>query len=195
MDWLSDNVPHPRIRHILGVEQTARQWAQVYGLDVEKAACAGLLHDVAKYFSDESLLDIAAEEELALDPILEASPHLIHADVGAIVARDRFGVADSEILDAIRHHTLGAPGMSPLSCVVFLADALEPNRGQSEELKNLRILAEQHLYRAVVATSDRSLQYLIAKDAPVHPRTLQTRNWFERNATRSPSPIIQESIA
>ncbi|MEM8714258.1 MAG: bis(5'-nucleosyl)-tetraphosphatase (symmetrical) YqeK [Cyanobacteria bacterium P01_G01_bin.4] len=195
LDWLSDNVPRPRIRHILGVEQTACEWAQLYGLDATRAAWSGLLHDVAKYFPNERLLEMAATEGLMLDPVVQETPHLIHADVGAVVARDEFGIADPEILDAIRLHTLGAPGMSPLSCVVFLADALEPNRGQSEELKNLRNLAEQHLYRAVVATSDRSLQYLIAKEAPVHPRTIETRNWFARNLAKSPLPIVQENIA
>lgn len=195
LDWLSEHVPQPRIRHILGVEQTSREWAQLYGLDATQAAWAGLLHDLAKYFPNERLLEMAKAEELELDPILQTTPHLIHADVGAIVARDTFGVTDSEILDAIRLHTLGAPEMSPLSCVVFLADALEPNRGQSEELKILRNLAEKHLYRAVVATSDRSLQYLIAKEAPVHPRTLETRDWFAQNLANSPLPIVQENIA
>ncbi|MEM9008403.1 MAG: bis(5'-nucleosyl)-tetraphosphatase (symmetrical) YqeK [Cyanobacteria bacterium P01_F01_bin.86] len=195
LDWLNVNVPRPRIRHILGVEQTAFEWAQLYGLDAERAAWAGLLHDVAKYFSGDRLLDMAATEGLILDSVLKKTPHLIHADVGAIVARDKFGVTDSEILDAIRLHTLGAPGMSSLSCIVFLADALEPNRGQSEDLKNLRNLVERHLYRAVVAVSDRSLQYLIAKKDPVHPRTVETRDWFARNFAYSPLPIVQESIA
>ncbi|MGK7913844.1 MAG: bis(5'-nucleosyl)-tetraphosphatase (symmetrical) YqeK [Synechococcus sp.] len=195
LDWLSVNVPRPRIRHILGVEQMAFEWAQLYGLDADRAAWAGLLHDVAKYFPGERLLEIADAEGLVLDPILQETPHLIHADVGGVVARDEFGITDTEILNAIQLHTLGAPGMSALSCVVFLADALEPNRGQSDDLKNLRNLAEMHLYRAVVAVSDRSLQYLIAKEAPVHPRTVETRDWFARNLANSPLPIVQENIA
>ncbi len=195
LNWLSNNVPPPRVRHILGVEQTASRWAQLYGVDAEKAACAGLLHDLAKYYSGDRLLSIATAEGLVLDPILQAQPHLIHADVGAIVARDRFKVTDPDILDAIRCHTLGGAGMSTLSCVVFLADALEPSRGQSDRLKNLRNLVEQHLYSAVVATSDDSLQYLIAKGCPIHPRTIQTRNWFLQHADQSPLPMSLETIA
>ena len=64
---------------------------------------------------------------------MAATPHLLHADVSAIVARDEFGVKDKEILEAVRNHTLGRPGMSHLSCIVFVADVLEPNRGDSPQ--------------------------------------------------------------
>ena len=195
LDWLSSSVPPPRIRHILGVEQTASHWAKLYGIDAEKAAWAGLLHDLAKYFPPDRLLNQARGEGLKLDSILESHPHLMHAEVGAIVARDQFGVRDGDILDAISNHTLGHPGMSSLSCIIYLADALEPNRGQSDRLHNLRNLVEQDLYRAVVATCNDSLQYLIAKNCPIHPRTVQTRNWFLDRAAQSPLPVIQETIA
>ncbi|BAY83398.1 metal dependent phosphohydrolase [Calothrix parasitica NIES-267] len=68
---------------------------------------------------------MAREEGLILDDILETNPHLLHADVSAIVARDTFGVEDEQVLNAISNHTLGSPRMSPLSCIVFLADSIE----------------------------------------------------------------------
>jgi predicted HD superfamily hydrolase involved in NAD metabolism len=195
LTWLNSNVPPPRLRHIVGVEQTAEALAQDYGLDAEKAAWAGLLHDLAKYFPPERLLAAAEAEGLALDPLERADPHLLHADVSAIVARDRFGVEDADILNAVRHHTLGSPGMSPLSCIVFIADALEPHRGNSEDLQRLRQLARTHLYEAVVAVSDFSLKFLLAQRKAVHPRTILTRNWFLAHASASPRPVIQETVA
>ncbi|WP_202951130.1 bis(5'-nucleosyl)-tetraphosphatase (symmetrical) YqeK [Synechococcus sp. PCC 7336] len=195
MDWLEANVPRPRLRHIAGVEATARDWSRLYGLDEERAGWAGLLHDLAKYFPDDRLLDIARAEGLDIDSAYETLPHLLHAEVGAIEARDRFGVDDPAILDAIRHHTCGSPGMSPLSCVVFLADSLEPNRGQSECLQAMRRLAETHLYRAVVAVCDESIAFLRSRQQPIHPRTVQARNWFLHHLAESPLPIIQETVA
>jgi predicted HD superfamily hydrolase involved in NAD metabolism len=105
--------------------------AQVHGLDSAKAAQAGLLHDLAKFFKPARLLHMAQAAGLELDAVDEANPHLLHAEVGAIVAKAEFDVQDEAILDAIRDHTLGQPGMSPLSCVVFLADSLEPGRGDT----------------------------------------------------------------
>lgn len=185
--WLADNVPNSRLQHILGVEQTAIALARNYNLDVEKAAQAGLMHDLAKCFKPKKLLQMAQAEKLPLDPVDEANPHLLHADVSAIVARDEFGVQDEEVLQAIKNHTLGRPDMSWLSCVVFLADTLEPGRGNSPELEKLRQISLQDLYKAVWLTCDYSLQYLLDTRCLIHPRTIRTRNWAMELATKNNS--------
>ena len=176
--WLGNNVPESRLNHILRVEQMALELAEHHKLDVEKAATAGLMHDLAKYFKPQKLLEIARAERLDIDPVSEATPHLLHAEVSAIVARDTFGVKDEEVLQAIADHTLGRPGMSRLSCIVFLADSLEPGRGNTSELEALRQISCQNLYRAVWLTCDYSLKFLLETHCLIHPRTIATRNWF-----------------
>lgn len=183
--WLSDHVPDSRLQHILRVEELAIALARHHRLDCEKAAKAGLMHDLAKFFKPARLLQMARAEGLELTAVDEADPHLLHAEVGAIVARDEFGVHDSEVLDAIRHHTLGCPGMSPLSCVVFLADSLEPDRGDTPELEDLRRISYQNLDQAVWLTCDYSLRYLLSTRRLIHPQTIQTRNWFLQSARRA----------
>ena len=190
--WLSDRVPAARITHILGVEQTAGDLARHWGLDEAKARSAGLLHDAAKYFKPQVLLQMARAEGLELDSVLEANPHLLHADASAIVARDEFGVVDREILEAIANHTLGRPNMSQLSCTVFVADTIEPSRGNTAELEALREASLQNLYAAVWQTSDYSLKYLLETRCYIHPRTVLTRNWALQMA-RAQSPEIGNS--
>ena len=190
--WLCDRVPAARITHILGVEQTAGDLARHYGLDEAKARSAGLLHDLAKYFKPQVLLEMARAEGLELDSVLEANPHLLHADASAIVARDEFGVVDREILEAIANHTLGRPNMSQLSCTVFVADTIEPSRGNTAELEALREASLQNLYAAVWQTSDYSLKYLLETRCYIHPRTVLTRNWALQMA-RAQSPEIGNS--
>lgn len=175
--WLGNNVPESRLNHILRVEQMALELAEHHKLDVEKAATAGLMHDLAKYFKPQKLLEMARAERLDIDPVSEATPHLLHAEVSAIVARDTFGVKDEEILQAIANHTLGTPGMSRLSCIVFLADSLEPGRGDTPELEVLRQSCH-NLYQAVWLTCDYSLKFLLETHCLIHPRTIATRNWF-----------------
>ncbi|UNU23869.1 bis(5'-nucleosyl)-tetraphosphatase (symmetrical) YqeK [Microcoleus vaginatus] len=184
--WLSERVPAARIKHILGVEQTAGDLARHYGLDEAKARSAGLLHDLAKYFKPQLLLQMARAEGLELDSVLEAHPHLLHADASAIVARDEFGVVDGEILDAIANHTLGRPNMSQLSCTVFIADSIEPSRGNTAQLEALREASLQNLYAAVWQSSDYSLKYLVETRCYIHPRTVLTRNWALQMARESP---------
>jgi predicted HD superfamily hydrolase involved in NAD metabolism len=186
--WLADRVPAARIKHILGVEQMSIELALHYQLDVNKAATAGLMHDLAKYFKPSVLLQMAREEGLELDPVDEENPHLLHADVSAIVARDKFGIFDEEILQAIQDHTLGRPGMSGLSCIVFLADTLEPGRGNTPELEALRQVAWQNLYKAVWLTCDYSLKYLLETRCLIHPRTIRSRNWALQIASKKQQP-------
>lgn len=178
LSWLTDHVPQSRVNHILRVEQLAISLAQLHDLDVDQAAQAGLMHDLAKYFKSKKLLKLAKKEGLPLDPVYEANPHLLHADVGAIVAKKEFGIKDTEVLAAIANHTLGKPGMSPISCVVFLADSLEPERGDTLELRTLRQASQQDLAQAVWMTCDYTLKRLVESRRLIHPRVLQTRNWF-----------------
>lgn len=177
LTWLADNVPASRLQHILGVEQMSAELARHYDLDVEKAACAGLMHDLAKYFKPSVLLQMARDEGIEIDPVCEATPHLLHAEVSAIVAKNQFQVQDEAVLQAIAHHTLGCPGMSPLSCVVFLADSLEPSRGNTPQLERLRQISKQDLYQAIWLTCDYSLKFLLDSRCLIHQRTILTRNW------------------
>jgi predicted HD superfamily hydrolase involved in NAD metabolism len=177
IDWLRQNVSEHRVNHILGVEKMSIELAKIHGLDSEKAALAGLMHDLAKYFKPQRLLDMATAEGLELDPVDFVNPHLLHADVGAIVARDEFQVADPEILRAIADHTLGRPEMSALSCVVFLADSLELGRGDDDVLQELRQHSQQNLIAAVWHTCDYGIQHLLSARKQIHPRTIRTRNW------------------
>jgi predicted HD superfamily hydrolase involved in NAD metabolism len=178
LQWLSDNVPESRLQHVLRVEQMSIALAKDHHLDTDKAAQAGLMHDLAKYFKPQILLEMARREGLVLDPVDELTPHLLHADVGAIVAREQFGIQDPEILAAIADHTLGRPGMGRLSCVVFLADSLEPGRGNTPALNILRHTSRQNLQRAVWMSCDDSIKHLTASRRLIHPRVLLTRNWF-----------------
>jgi predicted HD superfamily hydrolase involved in NAD metabolism len=160
--------------------------ARHYQLDIDIAAQAGLMHDLAKYFKPQRLLELARAEGLPIDEVDIAAPHLLHADVSAIVARDEFGITDPEILHAIADHTLGRPEMGAMSCIVFLADTLEAGRGDTEELQSLRQLSYQNLHRAVWHTCDYSLKYLLSTRCLIHPRTIRTRNWA---MTMSHAPV------
>jgi predicted HD superfamily hydrolase involved in NAD metabolism len=192
LHWLSDNVPESRLHHVLRVEQMAIALAKDHSLDTNKAAQAGLMHDLAKYFKPQLLLDMARREGLPLDPVDELTPHLLHANVGAIVAREQFGIEDPEILDAIADHTLGRPGMGLLSCVVFLADSLEPGRGNTPALNILRHTSRQNLQRAVWMSCDDSIKHLTASRRLIHPRVLLTRNWFLQQT--SPARSAREAL-
>jgi len=177
LDWLADQVPPKRLKHCLRVEATAIDLAARHGVDPETAAQAGLMHDLAKCYKPQRLLAMATAAGLPIDPVDRQHPHLLHADVSALVAAETFAVDDDSILAAIANHTLGRPHMDSLSAIVFLADSLEPGRGNTPELAHLRQLSQHDLPRALLQTCHHTFTQLMAQQRPIHPRALATRNW------------------
>jgi predicted HD superfamily hydrolase involved in NAD metabolism len=177
LTWLSENVSQPRLKHILAVEKMCRELALDHDCDVEQAAQAGLMHDLAKFFAPSRLLKMALEHDIELDCLTSSHPNLLHADISALIAKRDFGIEDENILNAIRNHTLGKPNMDKLSCIVFIADKIEPNRGNTLELETMRQNSSKNLLKTVRQVCDYSIKHLLRNNSPIHPRTILTRNW------------------
>lgn len=124
-NWLKDNLVEERYIHSLGVMESAVELARMFNLDVEKARLAGLLHDAAKCFPNEKLLEIIKEHIPEVHECELLNYKTLHAPVSAYLAKTKFNVTDVEILDAIRWHTLGRCGMSNFEKIIFLADKIE----------------------------------------------------------------------
>ncbi|MGA8575179.1 MAG: bis(5'-nucleosyl)-tetraphosphatase (symmetrical) YqeK [Candidatus Cybelea sp.] len=121
-----------RYDHSVRVARCAETLARRHGVDSRKARLAGMLHDLARLYTPERLLVDSEARGFAIDAAEREHPMLLHARLGAAIARERFGIDDPEVLSAIEKHTTGAEVMSPLDCVVYLADSLEPNRRFAE---------------------------------------------------------------
>ena len=81
-----------RFEHTLGVEYTAAALAMCYGASVEDARLAGLLHDCAKCLTDEKRLSICKKNDIPVTEIEMRNPFLLHAKVGAFLAKEKYGV-------------------------------------------------------------------------------------------------------
>ena len=121
-----------RWAHTLGVARVAELLAAAHGIDTRRARIAGLFHDLARLYPGERLLRECAGHGLTIDDFERANPVVLHARLGAELAREMFGLDDEPMLSAIRKHTLGDAVMSPLDVVLYLADALEPGRDYPE---------------------------------------------------------------
>ncbi len=164
-----------RYHHTMEVVRTAQKMADLYGIDRGKAEAAALLHDIARDFSGREILQMCQKYNIAVDEIEKSLPDLLHGKVGAYLAKNRYGIEDGEVLDAIRFHTTGRKNMSVLEKVVFLADMIEPAR-DFPGVAGLRELAWQNLDRAVMAGLDSTIRYVLQKGFPVHPNSIEARN-------------------
>ena len=121
-DYARERLSDKRYEHTVRVAETARRLAKLHGLDQEKARLAGLLHDTAREIGKEELLRVAEEDGLSVGDFERERPILLHGPVAAELAREDLGVEDVEILDAVRAHTTGEPGMGLLVLALFVAD-------------------------------------------------------------------------
>jgi predicted HD superfamily hydrolase involved in NAD metabolism len=166
-----------RYAHSARVARCAELLAYRYRADTRKARVAGLLHDVARLCAPQHLLDECAKRGMPIDDAEKAAPVLLHARLGAEIARERFGVDDPEILSAIAKHTTADPQMSPLDCAVYLADALEPGRGFSERAA-LWELALVDMNAAMRGTLASTLGYLHRRGLPIALKSLAAARAF-----------------
>ncbi|SFQ21678.1 bis(5'-nucleosyl)-tetraphosphatase (symmetrical) YqeK [Caldicoprobacter faecalis] len=164
-----------RYVHSLGVRDCAVMLAQRYGADVEKARVAGLLHDCAKGLPREEMINRAVEAGIELGPKEFQTEALLHGPVGAVVARQTFGIDDTEILSAIECHTTGKSDMALLDKIIYLADYIEPNR-DFPEVEELRRAAMEDLDKAVLMALRRTIKYVLDTDRFLHPRTVEAWN-------------------
>ena len=167
-----------RYAHSVRVARLADRLAAAHGEDAYRARTAGMLHDLARLYSTERLVDECDARGLAIDAFERETPIVLHARLGAELARENFGIDDAPILSAIAKHTVGAAVMSRLDAIVYLADGLEPGRN-FQQRAGLERLAFRSLEDAMVAVIRSSFAYLSAKNLPVAPQTLQALAYYE----------------
>lgn len=162
--------------HSAGVAETAAELAGRLSIDVNQARIAGWLHDCARDWPDKVLLSFACEHKIIIDDFSLRNPVLLHAPIGAVLAQMR-GVTDTQILGSIRSHTLGAPDMSVLEQIIYVADKIEPGR-QYAGAGHIRHLARTNFKEALVHAAAHSIIYVIEKKQSIHPITMQFWNWL-----------------
>ena len=179
LEMLFQDLSAKRFAHTLAVADTARKLAVIHHLDADKAEIAGLLHDCAKCLPLKEMQRIARENRLTDDESILESGALLHSVVGAHLAQAKYGCNDPEVIAAIRSHTTGKPGMSPLDMAVWLADTIEPTRAPYPLLDKTRMLAGLSLEKAMITSLEGTLQHVRKKGDAVHPATAETLHWLK----------------
>lgn len=166
-----------RFRHTLGVRYEAVRLADLHGIPLQKAQMAAMLHDCAKDLPLADMQELSKAAGIS-DSGLLSSPALLHGPAGAYLAKTKFHVTDEDVLNAIRSHTVGRAGMSPLETLIFVADATEPGRESYAGLDRLRKLSEMDLCAAALLALNLTRDYLRQKKKPFDPISLQTAAWL-----------------
>ncbi len=181
LEWLKKNLNEERYEHSLGTADCAKDLAQKYNLNSEKAYIAGLLHDCAKCFSTEKLLSIIEDYHLDVEDIEKMNYKTLHAPVSAFVAEKDFGVTDDEILSSIRWHTIGKVEMSNFEKTIFLADKIETRTREPEHAQPIRdkLQGANGLNEALLQCYRQTIKSLVDRDLKICPITIDIYNKLE----------------
>lgn len=176
---LSKYMDQNRWYHTQGVRFMSAALAMAHGADLKKAELAGLLHDCAKCISDSKKIKICDKNGIAITKVERENPFLLHAKVGVYIAREKYGVTEPDVLDAIRYHTTGKPGMTPLEQIVFIADYIEPRRNKSRHLPEIRKMAFRDLNECCYLILKDMLLYLNSKSGQIDSNTQDAYEFYE----------------
>lgn len=174
-EYLKSNLKDKRFKHSLGVMDSAVKLALKYGADTEKAKIAGLIHDAAKEKTNEELLEIADKNGYILDEVSKTSPSILHGFVCRIIAKEKMGIEDEDILNAIEFHTTGRRHMSLLEKIIYVADYIEPGRN-FPGISELREAAFRDLTEALLLSFDNTIKLVISRGNLLHLNTIEARN-------------------
>lgn len=117
-----------RFKHSVNVADMSVKLAKKFGADEDKAYTAGILHDCQKEADKAVMWEEAEKSGFFIDPAERDCFKLWHGIAGAYYVKNELKIDDTDILNAIRFHTVGRADMSVIEKIVFLADMVSKER-------------------------------------------------------------------
>jgi predicted HD superfamily hydrolase involved in NAD metabolism len=141
--------------------------SKAFGEDMYRAAVAGLVHDCARGLSQDQISEVLKENGIPIPLEDKAFPKIWHARLGAFMLKSKFNIEDREIAEAIRIHPTGAPVMTRLAKLLFIADYIEPTRDFTgvEHLRELAFSDFENTFRIILESK---IDHVKQKGKQVH---------------------------
>ena len=158
-----------RYDHSLRVAEEAKKLAVHYHIDEQKAYVAGILHDIAKELPEEESKQWIETYHLSKELLKEENKNIKHADIGAVIAKERYHL-DDDICYAIQYHTIGNKDMDLLAKIIYIADKIG-RKDIPDDLLPLKTLAYQDIDRALLYCLEKQEKKLQQRGFTMNPAT------------------------
>lgn len=176
---VKEKLSEKRFYHSECVVERCIEYAKIYGVDEEKMKIAGIVHDIAKEIPKDEQVHVAEKYEVELDEFEKKHIPLIHAKLGAVIAKKDFECSD-DICESIKWHTTGKENMSMMEKVLFIADATGRDR-TFDNTEYLYKLAKENIDEAVRELLKECIIDVINKNSIVHPDAINAFNYIVLN--------------
>lgn len=167
-----------RLKHVLGVRDTAIALGRLHDVDIDKLEQAALLHDITKYYTnEENIRLIQTYFENSDEIIKENNEFILHAFSAYVVAKTIYKVEDEDVLSAIMNHTIGKAEMSIYEKIIFISDYIEPNRTYESCVK-VRKIAFENIDLAVFTAINDSIIFYENNGGQVPSSAYMARDYY-----------------
>ena len=168
-----------RYNHSIGVMNMCEKLAIHYNCDVERAKKSGLMHELAKYMTDEEKIEYVDGNNISITEIQRKLPGILHGIIAADICKKKYDF-DEEMCSAIAYHTTGKANMSLLEKIVFAADKIDETREYSD-IDYYRNLAMTDITQACLEIINFQIEDAIKKDKIFDEKSIETRNFILLN--------------
>lgn len=174
---LKQTLSEYRYEHSIGVMEKAIELAKKYNYDEEKAALAGLAHDMAKEMTEDENLRYIKDNNLQISKYDLQCPQVLHGIIAADITKKKYGF-DKEMQEAIYYHTTGRENMTLLDKIIYIADKIEERTRNYEKLEIFKKVIEQEGLNAgiVFVIEEHTIPNAIKKGNVIHPNSIYARN-------------------
>lgn len=173
---LRKRLNHSRYIHCLGVAKSARELAEIYGENPEKAYFAGLVHDITKNTSYAEQLQIIKKADIILSSCEQLNYKLWHAISGAAYLKNELKITDEEVLSAVRWHTTGRSAMTKFEKIIYVADLISPERSYPDVEEVRKTALEDSLEEAMLLILKFSICNITGNNMVVDLNTVECYN-------------------
>ncbi len=177
LEYIENNFSDKRKIHTEGVREMAIALAAHYGEDIYKAEIAALFHDMYRGVRVDKINSYI--KLLGLDEKYLNHPNLAHGKIAAKVMERDFNITDIDILNAVSYHTTGRENMSTLEKIIYIADAIEPNRTYPK-VAELRKKAFLDLDKACYLSFLNTIEYLNMSNTKIDQETILAKEYLEK---------------
>jgi nicotinate-nucleotide adenylyltransferase len=147
-----------RYEHSLSTAEMAEKMCFEYGENPRLGYLAGLVHDICKDFDHKKMLALAKQDGNPISDIEMDKKSLLHGRAAAVFLETEYGFTNKDLLEAVKIHTFGAPGMAALGKILYAADKIEPTRPHVTK-DRIESLFEKKLDDFVLSVLEEALEY------------------------------------
>lgn len=165
-----------RFHHSICVAEKARELAEKYGADADKAYLAGILHDIMKEEDcDVQRAEIERDGTVMTDLEMN-NKKVYHQMSGAAYVKNQLGITDSDIISGIRYHTTGRADMTLFEMIIYLADFTSADRSYPD-VEKMRAETDKGLLNGMLYSLRYTIIDIASHNRQIHPDTLHCYNW------------------